>query len=429
MNEPRCTNCPDALQVRLKHFVPYCDLICGKSGWPTRKWFGLEKSAKIIVTAWTCTLKLNFYVSIPTNLAVLLKEQSRGGQWGRAGGMLLQGWIQSMAAYVKSIDSNHLLSIGSEGFYGINDVVRSNYANPQGPNTWVIPQLNNQASSSAPACFILNRKYCWICQCCNEIIIVAEYSAAFAFWIECKGHCIALWFLRSAKSASKPFWMEALSLAADNFCAYLKCTSRWANKEGQDFILNNQIQVNATLLSETGSKPCSDVCGKGGEPVSIDYSDSPSPLITSLIFSCKWEEEFGHLAWQCISRLVRFPVQALVPELPDLLGNVLAWQEQCSVIPDGTCMQNIDFATVHLWADNWQDDTTTFQTNWLQQHDADGSRILRKPVSSSPYQTAFATFSFRMPTWQAIQKLWIWNTDLSADSSFSYASTVQEVPM
>lgn len=31
---------------------------------------------------------------------------------------MLQQWVKEMAAHVKSIDNNHLLEIGLEGFYG-----------------------------------------------------------------------------------------------------------------------------------------------------------------------------------------------------------------------------------------------------------------------------------------------------------------------
>lgn len=33
-------------------------------------------------------------------------------------GMELQDWIEEMSAFVKSIDKNHLLTVGLEGFYG-----------------------------------------------------------------------------------------------------------------------------------------------------------------------------------------------------------------------------------------------------------------------------------------------------------------------
>jgi len=50
----------------------------------------------------------------------------------------LKLWIDEMAAYVKSIDSNHLLTVGEEGFYPRN--VPQSAANPQGLNSWAFDE-------------------------------------------------------------------------------------------------------------------------------------------------------------------------------------------------------------------------------------------------------------------------------------------------
>ena len=46
----------------------------------------------------------------------------------------VQSWIAQMAAYVKGLDPNHLLSIGSEGFYSTADTAQAG-SDPQGANS------------------------------------------------------------------------------------------------------------------------------------------------------------------------------------------------------------------------------------------------------------------------------------------------------
>lgn len=44
--------------------------------------------------------------------------------------MLLQAWIVQMAAFVKSLDQNHLLEVGLEGFYSGESLARRGPVNP-----------------------------------------------------------------------------------------------------------------------------------------------------------------------------------------------------------------------------------------------------------------------------------------------------------
>ena len=40
----------------------------------------------------------------------------------------MQNWVNEMAAYVKSLDSNHLKTVGEEGFY--TTTLNQSYCNP-----------------------------------------------------------------------------------------------------------------------------------------------------------------------------------------------------------------------------------------------------------------------------------------------------------
>ena len=60
-------------------------------------------------------------------------------------GDLLQAWIEEMAAYFRSIDSVHLLTVGQEGFFGPKSPLYE-YANP---GAWAGKSWNPEANACA----------------------------------------------------------------------------------------------------------------------------------------------------------------------------------------------------------------------------------------------------------------------------------------
>ena len=51
---------------------------------------------------------------------------------GDASGDVLQAWIEDVAAYAKTLDDAHLLTVGTEGFYGVTDAARASNEHPPG---------------------------------------------------------------------------------------------------------------------------------------------------------------------------------------------------------------------------------------------------------------------------------------------------------
>ncbi|XP_047314845.1 mannan endo-1,4-beta-mannosidase 7 [Impatiens glandulifera] len=59
-------------------------------------------------------------------------------------GRTIQAWLMEMASYVKSIDRNHLLEAGLEGFYGYSTPQKKNTVNPSGINVGTDFLANNR---------------------------------------------------------------------------------------------------------------------------------------------------------------------------------------------------------------------------------------------------------------------------------------------
>ena len=85
------------------------------------------------------------YKDDPTIFAWDLINEPRCYKCGGA----VASWIAEMAAYVKSIDGNHLVTVGEEGFYAAGQP--GSYANPQGAGSWAEDEGQNFLADHASA--------------------------------------------------------------------------------------------------------------------------------------------------------------------------------------------------------------------------------------------------------------------------------------
>lgn len=85
------------------------------------------------------TISGRLYKDDPTILSWSLINEPRCETWAVPGcNVTLQNWLQEMATYVKSLDDRHLLSIGSEGFYGYADMKFFNRGKLPNPADWAV---------------------------------------------------------------------------------------------------------------------------------------------------------------------------------------------------------------------------------------------------------------------------------------------------
>ncbi|GAB4816952.1 hypothetical protein N2152v2_003998 [Parachlorella kessleri] len=83
------------------------------------------------------TINGRVYKDDPTIFALDLINEPRCYRCGNG----LELWVNEMAAYVKSIDSRHLLTVGEEGFYPQG--LQQSTANPQGATSWAFFEGQN----------------------------------------------------------------------------------------------------------------------------------------------------------------------------------------------------------------------------------------------------------------------------------------------
>ncbi|KAI3762825.1 hypothetical protein L1987_53267 [Smallanthus sonchifolius] len=100
------------------------------------------------------------YKDDPTIMAWELMNEPRCSS--DASGVTIQNWISEMACYLKSIDGNHLLEVGLEGFYGASSSQKNPNNSPHGTDFITnnqIPSVDFATVHSYPDQWLSNRNH------------------------------------------------------------------------------------------------------------------------------------------------------------------------------------------------------------------------------------------------------------------------------
>lgn len=146
---------------------------------PTSEWLAKHMTplcTTLLYCSFAHRLPLLHFTSPPAVFAWDLVNEPRCYKCGDT----LAQWVAEMAAFVKGIDSNHLLTVGEEGFYPQN--APQSAANPQGLQSWAFYEGQSFVDDHASADIDFMAIHLWVRQPAAELdlILMPRYRATFA---------------------------------------------------------------------------------------------------------------------------------------------------------------------------------------------------------------------------------------------------------
>jgi mannan endo-1,4-beta-mannosidase len=194
-------------------------------------------------------------------------------------GVTLNNWIAEMSTYIKSLDTTHLVSIGSEGLLdargwyatGVVYVTQHQISTINFCTFHIYPNSANWSWSSTQ--FMMNRYISWGQNSCNKPVIMEEYglSTGFMNYGAYSSYQLMLHEIDTAGGAGSNIWY-------------------WSSGSQDDISLREVLRANARLMnlkSSTTAKPDLDI-----QPQHIWFSN-PTPAVGNLLWITATVENKG----------------------------------------------------------------------------------------------------------------------------------------